>query len=363
MSMKRNNDINYITYDSWWDTDKTILPEISNIYNVNTYVLDFMDSELKFKNKESYNTNLTIIKQNYRDRNILSLFAALKLIFKVIPSLWKKNVTNIFVPGKNIYLVLLLIFCCPKRNTIICIHNYIEHVDRRGKIGVFIKKLYINKFRKFLFYSHQQQLLFKKEHPLKASFFINMPLKDFGNPTEKRKYEEITFLFFGLIRDYKRLDLFINAANQIEEKKVKFVIAGNTKNWGKYESMIKDQSKYICDIRYIADSDVPNYFCNADFLVLPYEDATQSGPSLIALNYGLPIIASDLSVFRDIITDGENGFLFKTGDIKSLISILKHSSSLTNEELQKMKIAQRKKRELYQKKCNLKSNLPYIIKS
>ena len=49
-----------------------------------------------------------------------------------------------------------------------------------------------------------------------------MPPKDFGDgkPVE-RKDSKVVLLFFGLIRDYKRLDLLIEAINCLENPNIK----------------------------------------------------------------------------------------------------------------------------------------------
>ena len=57
-------------------------------------------------------------------------------------------------------------------------------------------------------------------------------------------------------------------------------------------------------------------------MVLPYEDVAQSGPHMIAYNYNLPVIASDIDGFKERVVDGENGFLFKRNNLESLIETI-----------------------------------------
>lgn len=44
--------INYITYDSWWDTDITIIPELVKKYHLNVFVLSPFDN-CKYPQKKS----------------------------------------------------------------------------------------------------------------------------------------------------------------------------------------------------------------------------------------------------------------------------------------------------------------------
>ena len=52
--------------------------------------------------------------------------------------------------------------------------------------------------------------------------------------------------------------------------------------------------------------------------MLPYQDVAQSGPHMIAYNYNLPVIASDIDGFAERVEDGVNGFLFRVNDKESL---------------------------------------------
>ncbi|MEJ2527192.1 MAG: DUF1972 domain-containing protein, partial [Sulfurovaceae bacterium] len=56
----------------------------------------------------------------------------------------------------------------------------------------------------------------------------------------------------------------------------------------------------------------------ADVNVLPYRIIYQSGVLLMAMSYGLPVIASDLEPNKEVIRDNENGMFFKNEDIRLL---------------------------------------------
>lgn len=104
-----------------------------------------------------------------------------------------------------------------------------------------------------------------------------------------------TLLFFGLIRDYKGLDLLIEAVNQLDDS-YQLLIAGETYgSFDKYEDQIKatgHPERYKVFNRYIDDNEVPAFFSAADVCVLPYKSATQSGITSIAFNFELPLIAT-----------------------------------------------------------------------
>lgn len=68
---------------------------------------------------------------------------------------------------------------------------------------------------------------------------------------------------------------------------------------------------------------IADLFCQSHFLILPYKDVTQSGPLMIAFNYGVPAIASNLPGFVENIKDTVTGFLFETENSDSLYTIMK----------------------------------------
>lgn len=129
-------------------------------------------------------------------------------------------------------------------------------------------------------------------------------------------------LFFGQIKPVKGLDILLKAMAELPENFV-LVIAGrpHRDDFGKYQSIITHlniQSKIIPIIRFITDEERDFLFKKCDALVLPYRKIFQSGVLLMALSYGLPIVASDLDANKEIITHNQNGYLFPDGDSKDL---------------------------------------------
>lgn len=99
-------------------------------------------------------------------------------------------------------------------------------------------------------------------------------------------------LFFGLIRDYKGLDLLLEAwarlkrAGQTEGRRL--IVAGEFYTAREpYLKQIADnglQDEVLLHDRFIPDDEVKYYFSAADFVVQPYKTATQSGVTQICLS-------------------------------------------------------------------------------
>jgi glycosyltransferase involved in cell wall biosynthesis len=122
-------------------------------------------------------------------------------------------------------------------------------------------------------------------------------------------------LFFGLIRDYKGLDLLLKAFadERIDKSKVRLLIAGEYYGDGtKYEQMARDLG--ICEnvvwhTRYIADADVKTYFSVADLIVQPYKTATQSGVTQIAYHFEKPMLVTNVGGLSEIVPHGKVGYV------------------------------------------------------
>ena len=132
-------------------------------------------------------------------------------------------------------------------------------------------------------------------------------------------------LFFGHIREVKGLDIVINAlpAVALEIPEVMLVVAGRPlkKDFSFYERLIDSlgiRDRCVLHIRYIPNDELPLYFAAADIVALPYRRIYQSAVILLAMSYGRAVVVSDLPGMTEMVTDGENGYVFEQGSAKSL---------------------------------------------
>lgn len=120
-------------------------------------------------------------------------------------------------------------------------------------------------------------------------------------------------LFFGLIRDYKGLDLLLRAWRQWMPEGRRLLIAGEFyASREKYVGLIEElglSDRVVLHDRFIADEDVRYYFSAADLLVLPYRTATQSGVTQIAYNFSLPMIVTRVGGLPEIVRDDVVGLV------------------------------------------------------
>ena len=131
-------------------------------------------------------------------------------------------------------------------------------------------------------------------------------------------------LFFGIVRDYKGLDILLTALKKVPD--IALTVAGEF--WGgtgDYDALV---TKLVLTDRvsfqagYIASERIAELFQNCDAVVLPYRSATGTTNVRLAFSYNVPVIASDIPTLAEQIDDGVNGLLFKNEDPDSLATTI-----------------------------------------
>ena len=152
-------------------------------------------------------------------------------------------------------------------------------------------------------------------HPIYTHFGPKLPRPDaerlLGLPAGRR-----TLLFFGLIREYKGLDILLRAFDLLDDR-YQLVIAGEPYgSFDKYQQLI-DQGRAPADVHvfpdYIRDDEVKNYFSAADLTVLPYRSATQSGISSVSNHFEVPMVVTDVGGLKETVGDRGTGIVCEEG--------------------------------------------------
>lgn len=152
----------------------------------------------------------------------------------------------------------------------------------------------------------------------------------FGEKTPRERAEKVlglapgrkNLLFFGLIRDYKGLDILLRAFGKLDDS-YQLIVAGEPYgSFEKYQAIIdsspaKDRIKLF--LKYIKDSEVKDYFSASDLVVLPYRSATQSGISAVSYHFEVPMVVTDVGGLRQAVGDCGTGLVAKPSDERSLI--------------------------------------------
>jgi glycosyltransferase involved in cell wall biosynthesis len=130
--------------------------------------------------------------------------------------------------------------------------------------------------------------------------------------------EEIHYLlFFGIIRDYKGLDVLIDAWKLLKEKGLttgkKVLIVGEYyNNKEKYVTQMEQlgvTNDFIIHDYFVQDEEVKYFFSAADVVVQPYKNATQSGVTQIAYQFEVPMIVTNVGGLAEIVPHDKVGYV------------------------------------------------------
>ncbi len=227
----------------------------------------------------------------------------------VIVSYWM----TFFIPAYSAVLFLL----GRKAKTITLFHNVISHEPR--KLDRFLTKFFIKRASASLVLSNAVKSDLLTLNPAAKYLYSPHPLYNhFGSAMERLQAQyrlglnpnKKTLLFFGLIRDYKGLDLLIEAFGKLPSD-YQLLIAGEPygdfEKYAKQIAALPNAQDVHYEARYIKDDEVPLFFSAADVCILPYRSATQSGITSIAYHFNLPMIATNVGGLQESVRDGENG--------------------------------------------------------
>lgn len=220
-----------------------------------------------------------------------------------------------------------------KKKIVVITENVISH--EANKADKILTRIGLNKVTCFLALSeaveHKLNSMFRKK-----IFRSVLPIYDFYKSENKEtqpgssgerfgfQKEDIVFLFFGLIRKYKGLDLLIEAFALLKASypSVKLLITGEFyEPVSPYLELIKkwnlEKDVYL-ENRYIPDEEVAPYFNACDCVVLPYRSATQSGILSMAYGFRKPVVVTNVGELAALVNPSITGFIAKEATVGSI---------------------------------------------
>ncbi len=162
--------------------------------------------------------------------------------------------------------------------------------------------------------------------PQAKALFSPHPLFDtYGKRVERVKAceslglnpEDSYVMFFGYVRDYKGLDLLLDAWALLKaEGKTsgrKLLVVGEVYGSdAKYLEQIERlglRDDVIMHTEFVPDDRVAEWFSVADMVALPYKSATQSGVTQVAYAFDVPMVVTNVGGLAEMVEDDVVGVL------------------------------------------------------
>ena len=184
-----------------------------------------------------------------------------------------------------------------------------------------LNRYFLSSIDGFIYMSEQVHEELKAYTSVPALFSPHPLFENFGEAVARDEAcrhlgldpEQRYALFFGLIRDYKGLDILLDAWTRFRRPGHRLIVAGEfyasrEKYVRQIESLGLGDEVILHDF-FVPDADVKYYFSAADLVVQPYKTATQSGVTQIAYQFELPMIVTDVGGLPEIVPDGRVGYV------------------------------------------------------
>ncbi len=213
---------------------------------------------------------------------------------------------------------------CGGVRTIALLDNVIPH--ERRPFDKWLTRYFLRAIDGFVYMSEQVRhdlRLFTKTKP--AVFSPHPMLDGYGEPLPRGEACDALGLdpalhytmFFGYIRDYKGLDLLLDAWGMLKHQGKleghKLIVAGEyysgRERYAEQINRYGIQDDLVLLDHYISDGEVAKLFSIADLVVQPYRHATQSGVTQIAYWFDVPMVVTGVGGLREIVPDGEVGYV------------------------------------------------------
>ncbi|QEW23416.1 Glycosyltransferase KanE (plasmid) [Paracoccaceae bacterium] len=141
-----------------------------------------------------------------------------------------------------------------------------------------------------------------------------------------RPPEEFVVLLFGRIFAYKGLTTLIRAEAALDRSLpgLRLVIAGRGDDPRALMDQMGDPDRYQIHTGHIPDALVAELFTEADVVVLPYDEASQSGVLHVAATFGKPVVVTDVGELRATVEPNDTGLVIPPRSPQALARALRH---------------------------------------
>ena len=134
-----------------------------------------------------------------------------------------------------------------------------------------------------------------------------------------------TILFFGLIREYKGLDVLLQALADVPDARL--VVAGDpldpVEPLQRLAAGLGVADRVEWRLGFLPDEQIPQLMAEATLVALPYRKIDSSGVLATALGHGRPAVVTDVGGLPDAIRDFGAGRVVAPGDSQAFASALR----------------------------------------
>lgn len=142
-------------------------------------------------------------------------------------------------------------------------------------------------------------------------------------------------LFFGRINPYKGADNLLEIVRLCPN--IQFDVVGrvDSQMQGIVDQLAKEKNVKLNN-DCVTDAEMREAFVNCDWVIVPYNSASQSGIIIDAYKYSRPVIAFAVGAIPEQVDANKSGYLVTAGDNKKFADKLKDAAKLSLDEYDMM---------------------------
>jgi beta-1,4-mannosyltransferase len=139
--------------------------------------------------------------------------------------------------------------------------------------------------------------------------------------------EERVLLLFGALRSYKGATDLLAAFRRVDDGRARLLLAGapfTSQLRTEIEAAAAHDERVITRLEFVPDAEVGRYMRAADAAVVPFRDVLTSGSVILAMSFGLAVIAPRLGCLPETVGE-EGGILYDPTATDALARALEHA--------------------------------------
>ncbi|MCW4384557.1 glycosyltransferase [Salinibacterium sp. SYSU T00001] len=155
----------------------------------------------------------------------------------------------------------------------------------------------------------------KGVHAISCGIDASRYAASFEEPKEHR------IVFVGRVTGEKHIDVLLKAVAKLDptlDVKLDIVGGGDQMNQLKQLAVSLGIRSNVNFTGYVSDEELRSTLTRASVFAMPSIAELQSIATMEAMASGLPVVAADAMALPHLVHDGENGFLFRPGDVDDL---------------------------------------------
>lgn len=251
----------------------------------------------------------------------------LKGLHYIIRWINQQHFDVIFFETLHIWNLPIMMRCHKKTKIYQMIHDLIPHEGDKQAKAVHLMNKAVCKMADYIVLCNQKYIS-------KVTEIYGVPADHVRYVDMWRRFPEYTkptyskhALFFGRMNPYKGVDNLLEIVKACPE--IQFDIIGRVDP--QVQSIVdnlKNYSNVYINNGYVSDKEMSDAFINVDWVLLPYNSATQSGVVIDGYRFSRPCIAFSVGAIAEQICDGINGYLIEPGNIAAFTDKLKEAVSM-----------------------------------